>query len=109
MAPSTVQRLRPSALTRRHATWPSGNSSSWPRRKKRPSTLNASAPSRTASPEERSPTSSLMAESSADLPAPVSPVSTVSPSAGESEASQMSARLRTCSSSIMAAPYRHAP
>ena len=49
----------------------------------------------------RSPISSLREESSADLPVPVSPVSTVSPAAGLMVASSMSATFLTRSSSIM--------
>jgi len=46
--------------------------------------------------------SSFNAESSAVLPAPVSPVSTVSPRAGTSVASRISARFSTWISSIIA-------
>ena len=49
----------------------------------------------------RSPIKSLQADSSAVLPAPVSPVSTVMPAAGASVASSMSATLRTWISSII--------
>ena len=65
------------------------------RPKKRPETTRPSSPSRTMSALARVPMSSFNAESSADLPAPVSPVRTVRPAHGSSVASRMSARFCT--------------
>ena len=90
--PSIVTRLRPSDETRRTATVPSPAS---PSRNNRPSTVHAFAPWRTVDASARSPTSSLMAESSALFPAPVSPVITVKPRAGANVASLMSAKSFT--------------
>ena len=103
MCPSICTRPRPAASTRRRTTQPSGSP---PLTYTRASTSSASAPSRIAEASARSPTSSFMALSSAVLPAPVSPVSTVRPAAGVMAASRMSATLRTQSSSIMAPRYR---
>ena len=51
--------------------------------------------SRTVDESARSPKMSLSAESSAVLPAPVSPVKTVRPALGTNVASRMSAMLET--------------
>ena len=96
--PSTSTRPRPVDSTLRRTTVPSGSP---PRTNSRPSTSRPSAPSRMAPASARSPISSLREDSSADLPVPVSPVSTVSPAAGLMVASSMSATFLTRSSSIM--------
>ena len=76
------------------------------RTKKRPDTTSESSPSRTICALARSPISNLHAESSAVLPAPVSPVSTVSPAHGVSVALRISAKFSTWISSIMScAPF----
>ena len=76
------------------------------RTKKRPDTTSESSPSRTICALARSPISSLHAESSAVLPAPVSPVSTVNPAHGVSVALRISAKFSTWISSIMScAPF----
>ena len=74
----------------------------------RPSTIAALSPSRTIDESARSPISSLQAESSAVLPAPVSPVKTVNPAQGLRAAERISARFVTSSSSIIAThPIEH--
>src|SRR3989475_5216249 len=56
-----------------------------------------SAPPRTAAASPRPPTSSSMASTSIDLPAPVSPVSTVNPSAKSTDDSSISTNPRMSS------------
>ena len=109
MEPSMLTRLRPSAETLRHAMWPSSALSASADKKKRPSTTAPCAPSRTVEASARSPTSSLIAESSAVLPAPVSPVTTVRPCAGANVASRIRATFCTWSSSSMAKPFSNVP
>jgi len=57
-----------------------------------PSTTARCAPARTVSAEARPPTRSVNACTSKDLPAPVSPDSTLSPPSGLNDASRITAR-----------------
>ena len=89
-----------------HAESASAPSPALSRTKKRPETTSESSPSRTICALARSPISNLHAESSAVLPAPVSPVSTVNPAHGVSVALRISAKFSTWISSIMSrAPF----
>src|SRR4051794_32432446 len=70
----------------------------------RPSTTARSAPTRTARGSARSPSSRPSPVTIMVLPAPVSPVTTVSPGCGATTASLMTPRSRMRSSSITASP-----
>ena len=65
-------------------------------KKNAPSTRNASAPDRTKDADARFPASIPMASRRMDLPAPVSPVKTVTPSVKLKYISSISAKFSMC-------------
>ena len=88
-APSTKARLRPWAVTSRRTIDARGRRRSrrWPRRSA------GSSPVRTRSAEARPPSSRPTAPTSMDLPAPVSPVSTLNACSKSTDADSMTARF----------------
>ena len=107
LRPFTYARVRPSALTRRARTSSSASSASRSPsdarsafgRSNAPSTYASDAPGRTMPARGLPPSSRSSACASTVLPAPVSPVSTLSPGPSRSSARSISRRFSTRSSS----------
>src|SRR3954468_12141423 len=104
--PPRYARVRPSALTRRATTSSSASGANRSPRSRRsasdssntPSTYASAAPGRTIPGRARPPSSRSSACASTVFPAPVSPVSTLSPGASRSSARSISRRFSTRSS-----------
>ena len=112
-APLIQQRLRPSLATTRRITHSLSSSSSCSAsharaagassRMKRAEMSARSAPSRTAAASARSPRIRLSASTRIDLPAPVSPDSTVMPASNSTSSLSMIAKFRIVISASMIA------